>query len=76
MVEHFRCEDFSGNKYQWVDCKRCVIMDVVTGELKRFGKNMNAVGTFEEAKDSEFITLQGPNRNIIIEFDAIKAFKV
>lgn len=51
-------------------------MDSVTGELQRFGKNYETVGTFEEAIKSQCRHEQSPNRNVIIRFNAIKSFEI
>ena len=69
-------KDHAGNVYQWVDCELCMILDIVTGQPQPFGPSGNNIGTFEEAKEYEFRSPQGPSRNVIVRFDAVKSFKI
>lgn len=36
-------------KYQWEDTELCMFLDKVTGKPKRFGDDMNSMGTLDEA---------------------------
>tara|TARA_B100001964_G_C14236682_1_gene602813 strand:+ start:1133 stop:1384 length:252 start_codon:yes stop_codon:yes gene_type:complete len=73
-MRHGLSKDLSGNTYQWHDAERYIIMDIVTGELQRFGRHHNSIGTYEEAKEylfPETLNEGMPSRNAMIKMDCI-----
>jgi len=75
-MEHFRYKDHTEEVHHFVDTQLCVIMDTVTGELIRFGKDRSLTGTFEEAKEYMFLDVREPSRDIIISFNCMRSFLI
>lgn len=75
-MEHQRTQDVSGAVWQWVDTVNAMVLDAVTGEPQRFGKNLQSVGTLQEA--AEYVSKRPgwEDRMVIVKLETIRAFKV
>ncbi len=73
-MEHARTKDHSGVVHQWVEEQRAIVIDTVTGELRRFSRQLNAVGTVPEAL--ELMTGCTTGRYIIVKLDCIVPYIV
>jgi hypothetical protein len=73
-MEHFRKSNKDGSITQLVDAELCVVMDMVTGELKRFARGA-AMGNFEEAL--EYVK-QYPfaGRNVIVRLNCVRQMTI
>jgi len=63
--------------HQWVDAERCVILDSRTGEMQKFGKSHESIGTFEEALDYVIKNLGWwEDRMVIVRLSCVVGFKI
>lgn len=73
-VEFFRTKNSAGDKYQWCDSERFMVIDTVTGESQNI--KGDCVVMFDECK--EFVSnIKGwENRLIIAKVSCVSAFKI
>lgn len=75
-MERLRTTDGATNVYQWVDMKKYIVMDIVTGELARFGYYMNSIGNIGDALDFVSKRPGWEQRLFIVELTGIAAYLI